>query len=103
MINNYKTFLPFLVIAFMLTTLSCGSQKSTAQGNRTGESKESAIIVNDVQAEYRWINERHPNARVLVQEVEQQSGKSYDVITIRTEAEERKTYYFDISRFYRKK
>lgn len=94
---------PFLSLVIVVSALSCASPKPAANVNQTGDSPENAIIVQTADAEQRWINERYPNARVLVQEVIQQSGKSYDVITIRTESEDRKTFYFDISRFYRKK
>ncbi len=103
MINKSKASLRFSCFTLMLAVFSCTSSKPLSTLNQTGESPESALVVDTVEAEYRWINEHYPNARVLVQEVIQQSEKSYDVVTIRTEEEERKTFYFDISKFYRKK
>jgi len=101
--NKSRTLLKFFSFILVLISLSCASPKPVASVNQTGESQESAIIVDTAEEENRWINEHYPNARVLVQEVVQQSGRSYEVITIRTEAEERKTFYFDISRFYKKR
>lgn len=90
---HFRLVVPLL----LLVTLSCASSKPVSNNNRNGLTLESAIIVDSVEAERRWLQEHYPNYRILVQEVVQQSGKSYDVITIRTEEEDRKTFYFDIT------
>lgn len=101
--NKFRALLQFSYLILALTALSCASPKPVVDINQTGKNQESAIIIDAAGGEYHWINEHYQNARILTQEVIQQSGKSYNVITIRTEEEERKTFYFDISRFSKKK
>lgn len=78
-------------------------------GGGDGTSPDQAVIIQDttdesvgVRAEYLWIRQYYPGAKVLGQSLNVIKGKPHDVITIKTASGEEKKLYFDISGFFGK-
>ena len=67
---------------------------------RDGSSPATAIVVNAVDEEYAWIRQHYPGWRIGVQRCDDIDGRSYDIITLRSDdgGGEREVF-FDISSF----
>lgn len=65
-----------------------------------GSTPQSAVVVNDVGEEYRWMQRNCPGFQPGMQSLQEFDGKFYDVLTWSNAKGEQRTVYFDISRFY---
>lgn len=70
-------------------------------GEFDGSGPESAIVVDDLAGEYRWVLTRCPGFQVTAQSRKKLGGKHYDVLTLRGDRGEERTVYFDVSGFPR--
>ena len=94
----------FLLIAFMALMLAgCGTAMINDTGGRDGSSFAKAVIVGSVRSEYLWIDRTYVGSNLLSQVVAEDSGKTFDIVTIKTKEGVEKDLCFDISKFYRKK
>jgi hypothetical protein len=99
-----RTRRAFLLIAFMALVLAgCGAAMINDTGGRDASSFGKAVIVGSVRSEYLWIDRTYVGSNILSQVVSMDSGKIYDVVTIKTKDGPEKNLYFDISKFYQKK
>lgn len=55
-----------------------------------------------VAAEYQWLAERFPGYKSQGQSLLNKDGHYYDTIDITTASGEKKTFYFDITKFFGK-
>ena len=101
-----------LITILIITVLStgCASHKNTTEtttGTITGESFNTAVIIKEkseskgVSAEYKWIYNHYPSAKVISQSLTFHDKKPYDIITIKYKGKT-KDVYFDISNFFGK-
>lgn len=81
----------------------CAATSIDTSNGRDGSSFQKAVIVGSVRAEYLYIDRTFNGSNILSQVVTANSGRTYDVVTIRTRQGEEREVYFDISGFYRKK
>lgn len=70
--------------------------------NRDGMSYETAVIVNSIEEEYKWIAEKYPGSKVQMQALVDKDGVPFDVLTFLTADGEKKVAHFDISKFFGK-
>lgn len=104
----------FLVLGCFVMLAACASSKksttinkdaSTIESSATGKdgsSKENAISVKSIDAEYLWIRQNDPGSKVIKQALLRDGKKSYDKLTFVTSAGETKEIYFDITSFFGK-
>jgi hypothetical protein len=110
-----KKFLILLLIACV--TYSCASTRSVTNKTQTtaesvapgdGSSFENAIIIKEhtestgVSAEYAWLRQNYPGYKLQKQALVNNKGVPYDVLDIVTGNGEKKSIYFNISRFFGK-
>lgn len=65
--------------------------------NRDGLSYETAVVPRSIMAEYEWMQENYPNAKMLGKELIEHDGRTYDVFKLEKEDTEKITLYFDTS------
>lgn len=89
---------------FTLTLCACSSTHtvSSSTTDRGGSTKETAIPVKSVDAEYQWIKANYPGSKVMGQALITDDTKQYDLLTIVTPTRETKKVYFDITSFFGK-
>jgi len=70
-----------------------------------GSTRETAVKVTDIQAEYDYVGTVHGLERIdwslRSQRVEKKDGKTYDVLAIVLKDTSKKEYWFDITSFCR--
>ena len=88
-----------------LMVVSCGSagKMTDSSGGRDGSSFEKAIIAYSLRAEYKWIDNAYPGARLLSQVITGHDGKFYDIVSVMTSEGVEKSVYFDVSKFHKEK
>jgi outer membrane protein assembly factor BamD (BamD/ComL family) len=100
-----------LLLSFALCLFSCQATKTSkatsnstevTQSDQNGSSKEQAIVVKSIDAEYQWIKKNYPGSRVTSQALIHSGKKSYDLLTFTTSEGETKQAYFDITSFFGK-
>lgn len=102
-------------LIFVLLTVcavACSGSKHGAgkAGAATGDgmSYDTPVVIREksegagVDAEYKWVREHYPGSRVKKQALTQHNGKSFDVLSVRTEDGKDIDLYFDISNFFGK-
>ena len=62
----------------------------------------NAIPVDSVREEYEWVEQNLPGYHPASQALQKIDGKPYDVLTVKNDAGEERTLYFDISSFFGK-
>jgi len=67
---------------------------------RDGTSPQKAIIVDGISAEYQWVRDHFDGYTNETHKFEQIDGKPYDVLIVCSPSGDKRTIYFDISRFY---
>lgn len=77
------------------------AQRALRRGNE-GSSFETAIVVESISAEYAWIRENYPGAKVNQQSLLSNDGKMYDLLRFETAEGETLEIYFDINSFFGK-
>jgi hypothetical protein len=100
-----RTFILSLLTIVFLALISCGTTKSISSStsrNQDGSSKENAIIVKSINAEYEWIKKNYPGSKVTSQALIYSSKKRYDLLTFTISTGETKEAYFDITNFFGK-
>lgn len=65
--------------------------------NRDGLSYETAVVPRSIMAEYEWMQENYPNAKMLGKDLIKHNGRTYDVFKLEKENKEKITLYFDTS------
>lgn len=107
-LNTMKNFpkthkLVLLILVLILNSCSTtNSLSDSAVAERDGSSKEKAIIVNSINAEYQWVTQNYPGSKVTGQALIGSGRKHYDILTFVTQDGETKKAYFDISSFFGK-
>ena len=93
-----------MTISILVFTLAaCSStQKMSSTTERDGSTKEKAILVKSINAEYEWIKVNYPKSKVTRQALITDKKKNYDLLTFVTEAGETRKAYFDITSFFGK-
>jgi hypothetical protein len=99
-----------LLGCFVMLAACASSKKSTIINNdaptvataKDGSSKENAISVKSIDAEYLWIRQNYPGSKVIKQALLRDGKKSYDKLIFVTSAGETKEIYFDITSFFGK-
>lgn len=80
----------------------------TANTNQDGSSFEKAVFINEktetagIGAEYVWLRQNYPGYKLVQQSLAFEKEKPYDIMDIKTADGEKKSIYFDISKFYGK-
>ena len=67
-----------------------------------GSSASQAIVVASIGDEYAWIQRHCPGFRLEMQSLAEIDGKPYDVMSLQNAQGDKRTVYFDISRFFGK-
>ncbi len=100
-----------LLLVFVISLVSCQATKITkttsnstevTSSDQNGSTKEQAVVVKSIDAEYQWIKKNYPGARVISQALIHSGKKSYDLLTFTTSTGETKQAYFDITSFFGK-
>jgi len=105
-----------LIILLLLSafTLGCSGIKTVTNTTRKtaktskndikrdGISFKTAIVAKNVAFEYKWIRNHYPNYRVIMQSLQNNKRKYYDVLKIKNESNFERSIYFDINSFYGK-
>jgi hypothetical protein len=60
------------------------------------------VVVPSIPAEYAWVKQNYPDARVEMQALGKCDGAPADELYVRTAQGKRVTLYFDISSFFGK-
>ncbi len=116
-----KKIMPCLLLIIFLSACSGSKKIVKSTGNidslsvensasvvRDGSSYEKAIVINEqhetqgIDAEYRWIHQKYPGAKVTKQTLNNYKCKAYDVLYISIDGNGEKQVYFDISNFFGK-
>jgi len=94
--------------------LSCSSSKTVTNTpqktvnttkkdiKRDGLSFKTAIIAKNIAFEYKWVRIHYPNYRVIMQSLQNNKRKYYDVLKIKNESNIERDIYFDINSFFGK-
>ena len=69
----------------------------TSFNNRDGLSYETAVVPRSIIAEYEWMQEKYPTAKILEKELLKHERRTYDVFKLEKEDAEEITLYFDTS------
>ncbi len=78
------------------------SNKKSEHLNGIGLSFEDAISVKSVSEEYAWLRKNYAGHTFIMQSLNFNNGKPYDILKIITAGGETKSIYFDISSFFGK-
>jgi len=103
---DMKKIIMFLIPVFLFTGCFLHKKQVDESSDNTSSFK-NAIVIKEktertgVNAEYKWIAEHYPDAKVLQQRLVNNNGKPYDIIDIKTKSG-KKSIYFDISNFFGK-
>jgi hypothetical protein len=87
---------------------SLSGHTSVPKSTDDGLSYETAIVITEtsetkgVAAEYAWLREHYPGAKMNQQSLTTHDGKPYDILNIKTEQGKELDIYFDISNFFGK-
>jgi hypothetical protein len=106
----------FLVLIASFATACVSTKKATDQTQinaelniqRDGSSFEKAIIIKErnektgVDAEYFWLRQNYPGYKLEGQSLVHYKHVPYDIIEIVTVTGEKKSIYFNISKFFGK-
>lgn len=101
--RNKLTLITTFLLA--LTILACSSTKNVSNSTSArhdGSTKENAIVVKSISAEYEWIKANYPGSKLISQALIDDNKKQYDILTFVTATGETKKAYFDISSFFGK-
>ncbi len=96
------------LLAFVVSGLTACSTTSSAgrnSGTRSGPdglSCATRVVAPSVPAEYAWVKQNYPGARVEMQALSRCGGVPADELYLRTVEGRRVTLYFDISSFFGK-
>jgi hypothetical protein len=82
-----------------LALVSCGTTNAV---QKDGLSYETAVKVNSVAEEYRFIKKNCADCEPERQSLTEHDGKPFDVLTVKKPDGSKISYYFDIKSFYGK-
>jgi hypothetical protein len=109
-VNGYifvaKRMWRFLNIVLILALASsCATQKKmpvsdTSFEQRDGSSIGKAIVVNNVDEEYIWVDKHYPENQLISQKVVFFKNLPYDKLILKLKDGTDKAVYFDVSQFY---
>jgi len=95
-----------ILCALIRTSSSLGAERSSLFSGGDGLTKEHAVVIHakreddGTKAEYAWIREYHPGAKVELQSLISADGRIYDCIEVVAMDGSRQKYYFDISEYF---
>ena len=107
----------FIILAVLVLSLSISAKTSAKTGNsvkentenvskiqsESGSSFETAIKVNTVEEEYKYLSANYPGSRVLGQAlVYDDKGTPYDILTVQMPDGKTVKYYFDVTEVFKK-
>ena len=75
---------------------------------KDGSSFEKAILINEssenagIRAEYEWLRKNYPGYKLQLQSLSNYKKVPYDILEIITSTGEKKSIYFNISKFFGK-
>lgn len=92
------------ILMMLLVVISCTVTKkaTVSTSDLDGSTQERAVIVASIDAEYAWIRQKYPGAKVTSQALIENGKKYYDLLTFTTPGGETKKAYFDINSFFGK-
>ncbi|MBI5857337.1 MAG: hypothetical protein HZB42_06775 [Sphingobacteriales bacterium] len=88
------------------TTNTATTTTAATHSEKDGSSYEKAIVINEksegpgIAAEYKWLRENYPGYKLISQSLNGKDGKKYDIMAIETRDGEKKTIYFDITKYF---
>ena len=110
-----KKFILLLIIASFAASCALTNKTkdrtqitSESKIQRDGSSYEKAIIINErnekagVDAEYSWLRQNYPGYKTERQSLVHHKNVPYDIIDIVTANGEKKSIYFNLSKFFGK-
>ncbi len=53
----------FLSLMALISALACSSAQQTGTDQRDGSTREKAVVVKSIQAEYQWVQANYPAHR----------------------------------------
>ena len=107
----------FIILAMLVLSLSISAETNSKTGNSVkentenvskilpgnGSSFETAIKVNTVEEEYKYLSANYPGSRVLGQAlVYDDKGTPYDILTVQMPDGKTVKYYFDVTEVFKK-
>ncbi|MCP1225133.1 hypothetical protein [Sebaldella sp. S0638] len=105
-----------ILLTMLIITLNMSAKSSSAAGNsqkknnknaakadsRDGLSFETAVKVNTVEEEYKYLSTKYPGSRVLGQAlVYDDNGTPYDILTVQMPDGKTVKYYFDVTEVFK--
>ncbi len=91
-----------LLTIFTLLILFCFGSCSTNKTQANALSFDSAIKVNSVDEEYKYVKEHCQDCKFIGQSLRENKGKYYDILELEKANGEKVSYYFNITSFYGK-
>ena len=105
-----------ILLAMLVITLNVSAKSSSAAENsqkkngknvtkadsRDGLSFETAVKVNTVEEEYKYLSAKYPGSKVLGQAlVYDDKGTPYDILTVQMPDGKTVKYYFDVTEVFK--